>query len=77
MAQMRDDLPAPASRQLPAADLLAQLAKFDRTAEWHNVAWPWLEARTTAGTAREILAVADQVSPSLRCVAVRKQAGRG
>jgi pRiA4b ORF-3-like protein len=70
MARTRDDLPTPASPQLPAGDLLARLARFDGAAERHNVAWPWLEARTTAGAAREILAAADQASPSLRSVAV-------
>src|ERR1017187_3148692 len=70
MARTRHNLPTPASPQLPAGDLLARLARFDGTAERHNVAWPWLEARTTAGAAREILAAADQASPSLRSVAV-------
>src|ERR1019366_4599143 len=69
MARTRHNLPTPASPQLPAGDLLARLARFDGTAERHNVAWPWLEARTTAGAAREILAAADQASPSLRSVA--------
>jgi hypothetical protein len=70
IARMRDDLPTPASPQLSAGDLLARLAKFDGAAERRNVARPWLEARTSAGAAREILAVADQASPSLRSVAV-------
>jgi hypothetical protein len=38
MARTRDDLPAPASPQLPAGDLLARLARFDGAAERHNVA---------------------------------------
>jgi Plasmid pRiA4b ORF-3-like protein len=70
MARTRHDLPTPASPQLPASDLLARLARFDGTADRDNVARPWLAARTTAGAAREILAAADQASPSLRQVAV-------
>jgi len=70
MARTRDDLPTPASPQLRAGDLLARLARFDGVAERQNVAQPWLDARTAVGAAREILAAADQTSPSLRFVAV-------
>jgi len=70
MTRMRDDLPTPASPRLPAGDLLARLARFDRAAERRHIAWPWLEARTTAGATREILAAADKASPSLRSVAI-------
>lgn len=70
IARIADDLPAPASPQLPAGDLLTRLARFDKDAERSHVAHLWLQARTTAGAAREILAAADQASPSLRSLAV-------
>jgi hypothetical protein len=76
-ARMCDDLPVPVSAQLPAGDLLARLARFGGAAERHHVAGPWLQARTTAGAAREILAAADQASPSLRSVALEMAVSLG
>jgi len=70
IARMRDDLPAPVSPQLPAAELLARLARSDKEAERLHVAGQWLQARTAVEAAREILAAADQAPPSLRFLAV-------
>lgn len=70
LAQLRESLPEPVSPQLLAGDLLVRLATFERDAERYHVASQWLAARTTGRAAREILAAADQVPPSLRFLAV-------
>ncbi|MGH3492671.1 MAG: plasmid pRiA4b ORF-3 family protein, partial [Sciscionella sp.] len=68
--QICADLPALASPQLSASELIAEFTRFaDEQQQWH-VAWSWLAERDPAGAAREILAAAEQVSPLSRCRAV-------
>lgn len=70
VARMRADLPAAASPRLPAEDLLVRAATFEDAADRRLVMSEWVAERTVAGAAREILAVADRASASLRAVAV-------
>ncbi|MGH3263584.1 MAG: hypothetical protein ACRDNS_16500, partial [Trebonia sp.] len=69
-ARICADLPAPASPQLPAAEVIAEFARFaDQDQQWH-VAWGWLAGRDPVQGAREILIAAEQVSPLHRFRAV-------
>jgi len=56
---------------MPAAEVIAEVARFSDEGQQHHVARGWLAGRDSAQAAREILAAADGMSPLLRSVAVR------
>jgi len=68
--ELQASLPLPVSPDLPAAGLLARMASFEGDADRRRVARGWLKARTPTDAVREILAAADQASPSLRFLAI-------
>ncbi len=63
-------LPGLADPGLPASEMIAEAARFGDEEQRDHVAWGWLAARQPAEAAREILTVAEGVSPLLRSVAV-------
>lgn len=70
LGQLQADLPRPVSSGLPAGDLLVRLAAFAGDDDRRTVARDWVEARSAEDAVREILAAADQASPSLRFLAI-------
>lgn len=70
LGQLQAGLPVPVRTSLPAGDLLARLAAFGGDADRRTVARDWVQARSAQDAVREILAAADQASPSLRLLAI-------
>src|SRR6266699_1379164 len=58
------------SVRLPAAEMIAEAARFSDLEQRDHVAWGWLAERQPAEAAREILAAAEGMSALLRSVAV-------
>ncbi len=63
-------LPGLADPGLSASEMIAEAARFGDEEQRDHVAWGWLAARQPAAAAREILTVAEGMSPLLRSVAV-------
>ena len=70
-AHLADGLPGLADPAMPAAEVIAEAARFSDEEQQHHVARGWLAGRDSAQAAREILAAAEGMSPLLRSVAVR------
>ena len=70
-AHLADGLPGLADPAMPAAEVIAEAARFSDEEQQHHVAQGWLAGRDSAQAAREILAAAEGMSPLLRSVAVR------
>jgi hypothetical protein len=70
-AHLADGLPGLADPAMPAAEVIAEVARFSDEEQQHHVARGWLAERDSAQAAREILAAAEGMSPLLRSVAVR------
>ena len=70
-AHLADGLPGLADPAWPAAEVIAEAARFSDEEQQHHVARGWLAGRDSAQAAREILAAAEGMSPLLRSVAVR------
>jgi hypothetical protein len=63
-------LPGLADPGLPVSEMIAEAARFGDEEQRDHVAWGWLAERQPADAARDILAVAEGMSPLLRGVAV-------
>ena len=70
-AHLADGLSGLADPAMPAAEVIAEAARFSDEEQQHHVARGWLAGRDSAQAAREILAAAEGMSPLLRSVAVR------
>jgi pRiA4b ORF-3-like protein len=70
-ARLADGLPGLADPARPAAEMIAEAARFGDEEQQRHVAWGWLAERDPAQAGREILAAAEGMSPLLRSVAVR------
>src|SRR5260370_9429304 len=68
--RLPEGLPGLADPSLPAAEMIAEAARFSDLEQRDHVAWGWLAERQPAEAAREILAAAGRLSPLLRTVAV-------
>jgi hypothetical protein len=68
--RLPEGLPGLADPGLPAAEMIAEAARFSDLEQRDHVAWGWLAERQPAEAAREILAAAEQMPPLLRSVAV-------
>jgi hypothetical protein len=68
---LADGLPGLADPAMPAAEVIAEAARFSDEEQQHHVARGWLAGRDPAQAARELLAAAERMSPLLRSVAVR------
>src|SRR5260370_41975509 len=68
--RLPEGLPGLADPGLPAAEMIAEAARFSDPEQRDHVAWGWLAERQPAEAAREILAAAEQMSALLRSVAV-------
>ena len=64
-------LAGPADADLPAAEMIAEAARFGDEERQDHVAGAWLAGREPVQAAREILAAAEGMSPLQRSVAVR------
>ena len=76
-AHLADGLPGLADPAWPAAEVIAEVARFSDEEQQHHVAWGWLTGRDPAQAAREILAAAEGMSPLVRSVAIRVVEGLG
>ena len=68
--QLAVGLPGLADPGLSAGEMIAEVARFSDEEQRDHVAWGWLAERQPAEAAREILTVAEGMSPLLRGVAV-------
>jgi hypothetical protein len=68
---LADGLAGPADPGLPAAEMVAEAARFGDEEQQDHFAWGWLAEREPVQAAREILAAAEDMSPLRRSVAVR------
>ena len=68
--RLPEGLPGLADPGLPAAEMIAEAARFSDLEQRDHVAWGWLAERQPAEAAREILAAAEGMSALLRSVAV-------
>jgi hypothetical protein len=68
--QLAVGLPGLADPGLSSAEMIAEAARFSDQKQRDHVAWGWLAERQPAEAAREILTVAEGMSPLLRGVAV-------
>jgi pRiA4b ORF-3-like protein len=64
------DLPVPAGPELPAAELIAAVGRFDDEEQRWNVVSDWLAERDATDAVREILAAAERLPPLSRWVAI-------
>lgn len=64
------DLPVPADPELPAAELIAAVGRFDDVEQRRHVVRNWLAERDAADAVRELLAAAEQLPPLSRCLAI-------
>ena len=64
------DLPVPADPELPAAELIAAVGRFDDEEQRRHVIRDWLAVRDATEAVRELLAAAEQFPPLFRCVAI-------
>jgi Plasmid pRiA4b ORF-3-like protein len=64
------DLPVPADPELPAAELIAAVGRFDDEKQRRHIATDWLAQREATDAVREILAAAERLPARSRCLAI-------
>jgi hypothetical protein len=67
---LTEDLPVPADPELPAAELIAAVGRFDDEKQRRHVVRNWLAERDATDAVRELLAAAEQLPPLPRCLAI-------
>ncbi len=69
--RLPEGLPTAADPALPAAEMIAEAARFSDEESRHNVASDWLNGRKPTEAAREILTAAAAMTPSARALAIQ------
>jgi hypothetical protein len=64
------DLPVPADPELPAAELIAAVGRFDDEEQRMHVVRNWLAERDATDAVRELLVAAEGLPPLSRCLAI-------